>query len=203
MSFVWSSEEFERRCEFSNRILARLVALLLLLFTTSSDVLCLKLGGVWETLWIFKVARWTHNRCMKINKSPTVSNATGALSFMIWTANLAQLLTLGTLTNPQSFISGDSNWKFCELSYPVGTLKPNIQMHTFLIWIIFVFCIFGLFFVCFYFWVKNKSKPVRYTRTMYSQTGKNTKRAETFIWCLLLIFKVVYQDHLIQLLPFA
>ena len=38
---------------------------------------------------------------------------------------------------------------------------------------------------------------------MYSQTGKNTKRAETFIWCLLLIFKVAYPDHLTQLLPFA
>ena len=53
---------------------------------------------------------------------------------MIRTANLAQLLTLGTLTNSQSFISGDSNWKFYKLSYPVGTLKPNIQMQTFRIW---------------------------------------------------------------------
>ena len=26
-------------------------------------------------------------------------------------------------------------------------------------------------------------------------TGKNTKWAEIFIWCLLLLFKVVYQDH--------
>ena len=44
---------------------------------------------VWETLWIFKVARWTHNRWPKINKSPTVSNGLGASSFEIWTANLA------------------------------------------------------------------------------------------------------------------
>ena len=50
---------------------------------------------------------------------------------------------------------------------------------------------------------EKKSKPVGYTRTMYFQTEKNTKRAETFIWCLLLIFKVVYRGHLTQLLPFA
>ena len=29
------------------------------------------------------------------------------------------------------------------------------------------------------------------------------KEAETFVWCLLLIFKVVYRDHLTQLFPFA
>ena len=55
-----------------------------------------------------------------------------ASSFEIWTANLAQLLPVGTLTNSQSFIFGDSNWKFCKISYPVGTLKPDIQMQTFL-----------------------------------------------------------------------
>ena len=49
----------------------------------------------------------------------------------------------------------------------------------------------------------KNSKPVGYTRTMYLQTGKATKWAETFIWCLLLIFKVVYGDHLIQLFPFV
>ena len=50
-----------------------------------------------------------------------------------WTANLARLLTLGTLANSQSFIFGASTWKFCHVRYPVGTLiKPDIQM-TFLI----------------------------------------------------------------------
>ena len=43
---------------------------------------------------------------------------------------------------------------------------------------------------------EKKSKPVGYTRTLYLQTGENTKWAETFVWCLLLIFKVVYQDFL-------
>ena len=66
-------------------------------FTTSGDVLCLKFGGVWETLWIFKAATWTRNRCTKINKSPTVSNGVRASSFEIWTANLVQSSTLGTL----------------------------------------------------------------------------------------------------------
>ena len=49
----------------------------------------------------------------------------------------------------------------------------------------------------------KKSKPVGYTRTLYSHTGKNMKWAETFVWCLLLIFKIVYWDHLTQLLSFA
>ena len=101
---------------------------------TSGNVLCSKFVGVWNMLWIFKVARWTRNRCTKINKSPTVSNGVRALSFENWTANLAQLLTVGTLTNSRSSIFGDSNWKFCKVGYPVGTQKPNTQMWTSLIW---------------------------------------------------------------------
>ena len=85
-----------------------------LLFTTSSDVLCPKFGGVWETLWIFKVVRWTRDGWTKINKSPAVISGVRALSFEIWTANLAQSLTVGTLTNSWSFIFGDSNWKSCS-----------------------------------------------------------------------------------------
>ena len=126
----------------------RLVALFPVLFTTSSDVLCSKFGEVWEMLWVFKVVRWTRNRCPKINKSSTVSNSTGASSFEIWTANLAQSLTVGTLTNWQSFIFGDSNWKFCKVGYPIGTPKPDIQMQTFLIWDLF-------YILCFYFLVKK------------------------------------------------
>ena len=122
----------------------------------------------------------------KINKSPTVNSGIRASSFEIWTANLAQSLTVGTLTNSQSFIFGDSNWKFCKVGYPVSTPKPYIQMQTFLTWDFCFFILFG--------W--NKSKPVGYTSTLYSQTGKNIKWAETFVWCLVLIFKVVYQDHL-------
>ena len=91
---------------------------------------------VWETLWIFKVARWTRDRCMKIN--PTVSNGVGASSFEIWTANLAQSLTMGTLANSRSFIFGVSNWKFCKVGYPVGTPKPDIQMRIFLTWDFFL-----------------------------------------------------------------
>ena len=94
-----------------NGILVRLVASFLLLCTTTGDVLLLKFCGVWETMWIFKVVRWTHNRCKKIKA--LVSNGIRASSFEIWTANLDQLLTVGTLTNSQSFIFGDSNWKFC------------------------------------------------------------------------------------------
>ena len=49
----------------------------------------------------------------------------------------------------------------------------------------------------------QKSKPVGYTRTLYLQTGGNMKTAETFVCCLLLIFKVACRDHLTELLPFA
>ena len=147
-------------------------------------------------MWIFKVVRWSHDRCTKINKSHSVSNGIRlrASSFEIWTANLAQSLTVGTLTNSWSSIFGDSNWNFCKVGYPVGTPKPGTQMQTFLtskqnIMLLFL--------------SEKKSKPVGYTRTLYSHTGKNIKWAETFVWCLLLIFKVVYQDHLTQLLPFT
>ena len=145
---------------------------------------------VWEMLWIFKVARCTCDRCPKINKSPTVSNGIGASSFEIWTANLAQLLTVGTLTNSQSFIFGDSNWKFCKVGYPVGPQKTDIQMWTFLTW---NFCFF-------YFLVKNKAKPIGYTRTMYLQTGKTTKWAETFLsgvyyWFLKLYTRIIWHSY--------
>ena len=116
----------------------------LLLFTTSGDVFCLKFVRVWETLWIFKVVRRTHDRCMKTNKSPTVSNGIGDSSFEIWTANLAQSFTVGTLTNSWSFIFGDLDWKFCNVGYPVCTLKPDIQMWTFLTWDFFFFMLLFL-----------------------------------------------------------
>ena len=126
-------------------ILTRLVASFPRLFTTSGNVFCLKFCGVWEMFWIFKAARWTHDRCTKINKSPTVSNGVGASSFEIWTANLAQLLTVGTLTNSQSFIFGDANWKFCSQlphRHP-KTWHPDAHISDL------------DFFLCFYFWVKK------------------------------------------------
>ena len=90
---------------FANRnvILMRLVASFPLLFTISGDVLCLKFGGVWEMLWIFKVARWTHDWCTKINKSPTVSSSVRSSSFDILSAKLAWFHSLGTQTNPRRF----------------------------------------------------------------------------------------------------
>ena len=50
-----------------------------------------------ETLWIFKVAIWTRDRCTKINKSPPVSNGVRASSFEIWTVNLAMVSELHPL----------------------------------------------------------------------------------------------------------
>ena len=146
------------------------------LFTTSGNVFCLKISGVWELLWVFKVVRWTHDRCMKINKSPTVSNGIGALSFEIWTANLALSLTMATLTNSWSFIFGDSNWKFRKVGYPVGTQKPDIQMQTFL--------------TCeskklkmLYFWVKKIKTCWIYKNTVFA----NCKKYE-MSWNFCLVF---------------
>ena len=150
-------------------------------------------------LWIFKAVRWMRNRWLKINKSPTFSNGVRTSSFDIWTANLSLSLTMGTLTNSQSFFIGNSNWKFCSVGYPVAPPPPPPPTwHSDADISDFGF----LSFLCFYFLVK-KSKPTKYTRTLYSQTGENTKWAETFVWCLLLIFKVVYRDHLTQLLLFT
>ena len=173
----------------------RLVASFPLLFNTSGDVVCSKFGKVWETPLIFKVVRWMCGRWPKINKSPTFSNGVRASSFDSWTANLAQSLTMGTITNSQSFSFGNSNWTFCKVGSPSRPPKsPTFRCGHF--WL-------GIsFFMLLCFCEKNQ-KPVGYTRTPYSQTGKNTKWAETFVWCLLLIFKVVYQDHLTQLLPFT
>ena len=41
----------------------------------------------------------------------------------------------------------------------------------------------------------HTKKTVGYTRTIFLQTGKNTKWAETCILCLLFIFKAEYWDH--------
>ena len=169
-----------------NGILARLIALFLLLFTTSGNVLCLEFGGVWETLWIFKVVRWTHDTATKINKSPTVSNGVGASSFLIWTANLAQSLTMGTLTNSQSFVSGDPNWKFCNVGYPVGTQKPDIQLWTFLTWD---------FFMLLFLSEKKCQSLLDIEQDCIRKLGKNTKWAETFVWCLLLIWHSYFPSH--------
>ena len=113
-----------------NGIPVRLAASFPLLCTTSGDVFRLKLGGVWETLWIFQVVRRTYDRIMKINKSPTVSNGVGASSFEIYTANLAQSLTLVTVTKSWSFIFGDSNWKFCYVTCQLPCGHPNKTWHS-------------------------------------------------------------------------
>ena len=162
---------------YANRsgILARfvLVALFPQLFTTSGDVLCSKCGGVWETLWIFKVVRWTHKKCMQINKSPTVSNGIRASSFEIWTANLAKLLTVGTLTNSRSFIFGDSNWKFCKVSlrHP-KTWHSGADISD-----------LGLLFLYAFIFDWTKIKTCWIYKNNVFTNWENMKWAETFVWC--------------------
>ena len=102
------------------------------------------------------------------------------------------MLNVGTLPNSWSFIFGVSNWKFCNVGYPVGPQKPDIQMRTFLTWDYYFFMLL--------FFSEKKSKPVGYTNTVFANWEKY---GELKLWCLLLIFKVVYRDHLTQLLPFT
>ena len=175
----------------------RLAASFPLWCTTSIDVFCLNFGGVWETLWIFKVVRWTHDRCIKINKSPTVSNGIRASSFEIWTANLAQSFTLGTLTKSRSFIFGDSSWKICYVTCQLPCRHPNKTRHS-----DENISDFGIFLNAF-IWVEKSQNLLDIQEQYICKPGVNTKWAETFIWCLLLIFKVVDQEPLTQLLPFA
>ena len=73
-------------------------------------------------------------------------------------------LTMATLTNSQSFIFGNSNWKFCKVSYPVGTQKHDIQMRTFLTWGL-------LFFVLLFFSEKIKACWI-YKNTVFAKWGK-------------------------------
>ena len=127
----------------------------------------------------------------------SVSNGIQTSSFEIWTANLAQSPTIGTLTNSWSVIFGNSNWKSLQNWLP--RRHPGTQHSDALI---SVWGFFLIFFMLLFVSEKNQ-KPVRYTRTLYSQTGENTEWAEAFVWCLLLIFKVVYWDYLTQVLPFT
>ena len=111
-------------------------------------------------------------------------------SFIFWDLNCK----FGSVAYPGHpyilLIFGDSNWKFCcrlPCGHPNKTWYSDEDISD-----------FGFYYFIFE-WKKNNSKPAGYTRTMYLQTGKNTK----LIWCLSLIFKVVYQDHFTQLLPFT
>jgi len=127
-----------------------------------AQTICLKFGEVWEMLWIFKVARWARNRWPKINKSFTVSNGIGASSFEIWTANLTQSLTVGTLTNSWSFIFGDSNWELC--SWLPRRPPKTRQMWT--LWL-------GISsFLCFYFLVKKIKTCWVYKNTVFAKWEK-------------------------------
>ena len=157
MSFVQSSMEFERCCEFS------------------------KLGD---------------GHVIDAQKPYCVSSGNRASSFEVWTANFAQSLTQGTLTNSQFHL-----WRLTlEIllsQFPCGHCYKTWHSDED-IWFLIFFFLMLLFFS-----KEKKKKKKEYVRTVYSQTGKTTKWAETFVWCLLLIFKVVYQDPLTQLLPFA
>ena len=91
-----------------NGILTKLVASFLLFCTTSSNALCSKFSQIWETLLIFKVAGWTHNRCTKIKKTLLLAMASELHPLRFELQILLRCLPLA----PQQ-AHGDSNWKCC------------------------------------------------------------------------------------------
>ena len=48
-----------------------------------------------------------------------------------FTAEEAKVFTLGTLKNSWSVIFRDSDWKFCEVIYPVGTWHSDEDISDF------------------------------------------------------------------------
>ena len=98
-----------------------------------------------------------------------------ASSFEICTANMAQ---------SRNFIFADSKWKFLPHRHP-KLWHSDVAISD-----------WGLFFSMLLF-LSEKIKTCWICKnTVFAQTGKNIKWAETSVWCLLWIFKVVYQDHL-------
>ena len=102
----------------------------------------------------------------KEKKSPTVSNGIRASSFEIWTANLAQSLTMGTLTNSWSFIFGNSNWKFYKVGYPIGPTNLTFRCGHF--WL----GIFFFFFYAFIFLMKKIKTCWIYKNTVFTNWEK-------------------------------
>jgi len=56
-----------------------------------------------------------------------------ALELYLLKCKFGSVAYCGHPTKSQSFIFGDSNWKFCS-QLTIGTPKPDIQMRTFLPW---------------------------------------------------------------------
>ena len=145
-----------------------------------------------ERLWIFKVARWTLNKCMKIKKSPTVSNGIGASSFEIWTANLAQSLTMGTLTNSWSFIFGNSNWKFCSRlpRRPPKTRHSDADISD---------LGFFIFHLCFYFLVKKIKNLLDKQEHCIHKLGKIRNELKllfaVYYWVLKLYTEIIWHSY--------
>ena len=89
---------------------------------------------------------------------------------------------MDTLINSQSFIFGDPNWKFCKVGYSLGTLtKPDIL-------------------ICFYL-LSEKHQNLLDIHNKNNVFANWEKQNELKL--LSLSFKVVYWDHLTQLLPFT
>ena len=131
-----------------------------------------------------KMDTWQMHKNKQKPSFYSVSNGTGASSFQIWIANLAQLLTLGTLTNSQTFIFGDSNWKFCSR---LLSRHPK----TWQLW-------FGIFFNAFIFeWKKIKTSWI-HKNNVFASLEKYSELKLLFgiyYWFLKLYNRIIWHSY--------
>ena len=156
-------------------------------------------------LWIFKFARWTPDRCTKKERKA-------------WLLAMASELHPLRFEQHRSFVLWDLNSKFGSVAYR-GHPNKLVELHlwSFKLDILqsWLPCRYpktwhsdadisdlGLFYFLFLF-LHKKTQNLLDIQEHCIRKLVNLKWAETFAWCLLLIFKVVYRDHLTQLLPFA
>ena len=143
----------------------RLVASFLLLFTTSSNVLCSKFSAVWETLWIFKVARWMRNRWPKINKSPTLNNGVGASSFWDLNCNSGSVAYRG---HPNKLMKLHLSRFKLEILQSWLPHRPSKTRHS----DADISDLGFLSFLCFYFFVKKIKTYWIYKNTVFANWEK-------------------------------
>ena len=118
-----------------------------------------------------------------------------SLSFEIWTANLAVVYP-GHPNKLTELHLWRLRLEILQSCYPVGTLKPDIHMWLLLIWDYYYYFLYAFIFE----WQKNQNL-LDIQQQRICKLGKI--QSWNFYLVLLLIFKVVYQDHLTHLLPFA
>ena len=115
-------------------------------------------------------------------------------SFIIWNMNCR----FGSVAYPNKLTvsSLEIQTENFAVSYPIGTLKPDILMRT-LLTFLFLFCFYA------FIWVREKNQSMlNIQEHCIRKLGKIRSELKLlsgiYYW-----FLVIYQDHLTQLLPFT